>query len=614
MENEIDHNININLNDNNFNHKNLYLKQEEEIINNYNEKRNKIKISFDMMFQRYQINQDFYEQFINLIKDYKEIKLKNIENLNNLLNKYFKDDNKYNKKSENNQIETIKSEFKEIIKNQINAEKDKINQLNLEDKFKNIEEDLNNSKKLLNDLNNIYNSYINSINDIEKKHLSYLKYFNEYEMKIIDLVYKNFKNNQISFNNNKQNNNNIEKKENNNNCMNINDFLYDEDEQKEFNEMTYKLLKKEKRYRKLLKDYDESIHPKYLEFKKCIENLSIYHNDFIEQENQLFTFVYLGYIISIETQHNYQKKELNFENLTSINFQNYKELNQLFESITFEQYKTLVISSNKDDYNLYKELPQEIIIKLSYILNFYFSYIPKLEKGDFDEPKIKFISAIIQKLFTDNLISKEEESNIINILKKNKYRLIFLKTLNEYRSIGKFDLSCKNLIILGNIVRTITDLYDIKHKDYDVLNLLIIMCQTYYTINNKKKKVYLLRFIEDHDLFQSEEIWEYFIEESINREIQRKNKNEDEDLLLDEEIQNSKKCNIYFTVLLSATQNILEFQIDKEVIKKIMVNLIDKKYNLIPIYIEQILSLIEETVYEKRKKFNVNIDILGKSQ
>jgi hypothetical protein len=45
-----------------------------------------------------------------------------------------------------------------------------------------------------------------------------------------------------------------------------------------------------------------------------------------------------------------------------------------------------------------------------------------------------------------------------------------------------------------------------------------------------------------------------------------------------------------------------------------MVNLIDKKYNLIPIYIEQILSLIEETVYEKRKKFNVNIDILGKSQ
>jgi hypothetical protein len=245
------------------------------------------------MFQRYQINQDFYEQFINLIKDYKEIKLKNIENLNNLLNKYFKDDNKYNKKSENNQIETIKSEFKEIIKNQINAEKDKINQLNLEDKFKNIEEDLNNSKKLLNDLNNIYNSYIKSINDIEKKHLSYLKYFNEYEMKIIDLVYKNFKNNKISLNNNKQNNNNIEKKENNNNCMNINDFLYDEDEQKEFNEMTYKLLKKEKRYRKLLKDYDESIHPKYLEFKKCIENLSIYHNDFIEQENQLFTFVYL---------------------------------------------------------------------------------------------------------------------------------------------------------------------------------------------------------------------------------------------------------------------------------------------------------------------------------
>ena len=45
-----------------------------------------------------------------------------------------------------------------------------------------------------------------------------------------------------------------------------------------------------------------------------------------------------------------------------------------------------------------------------------------------------------------------------------------------------------------------------------------------------------------------------------------------------------------------------------------MTNLIDKKYKLIPIYIEQILCLIDGTVYEKRKKFNVNIDILGKER
>ena len=43
-----------------------------------------------------------------------------------------------------------------------------------------------------------------------------------------------------------------------------------------------------------------------------------------------------------------------------------------------------------------------------------------------------------------------------------------------------------------------------------------------------------------------------------------------------------------------------------------MTNLIDKKYKIIPEYIEQILCLIDETVYEKRNKLDVNTDILGK--
>ena len=32
------------------------------------------------------------------------------------------------------------------------------------------------------------NSYINSINEIEKKHLEYIRYFNNYEMKLIDTI------------------------------------------------------------------------------------------------------------------------------------------------------------------------------------------------------------------------------------------------------------------------------------------------------------------------------------------------------------------------------------------------------------------------------------------
>lgn len=618
-------NIEIINTNNNINQNNFHTTQENTTINNYNEKKTKIKNCYDIIYERYQQSQEFYELFINLIKDYKEVKNKNIENLNNLIRKYFPEDDKQYKKVDNLQINTIKSEFKEIIKNQINAETDEINQLNFDNKIKNISlDDINKSKKLLDNLKDLYNSYINSINNIEKKHMKYLKYFNEYENKLIDFVDKNIKSNGYNNNNNsikKENNHEIiiTNEEENKNDININDFIYDEKDLNEINEMTKKLVKKEKKYRKILKEYDEQIHPKYLEFKKCIDDLSIYHNVFNEQENQIFTFVYLGYVISIESQHSYQKKELNFENLTAINYQNYNELNELFESITFEKYNMTLISSNKEDNHLCKQIPPEVIIKLSNLMNSYFPYIPKLEDGDYEEPNNRLIKTFIRKIFNeDGVVSENEENNLNIILKESQYRFLFLKTLNYKRIEGIFLLSGKHMILLGNAIRTITDLYDIKTDDFEVLKLLIIMCQTYYTLNNEKTKIYLIRFIEDHSLFRSGDIWEYYIDESIRREIIEKEKNDkaEDDLVLDEETKNFKLCNIYFSVILSVTQNILEFQIDKDIIKTIIINVINQKYNqinLIPVYIEQIISLIDETIYQKRKKFNIDVDILGKN-
>ena len=619
MENKENEIIDISQNQNHINSttddNNLYLEQENKIINEYKERRDRIKNTYNMMYERYHKSQEFYDQFINLIKDYKQAKLKNIENLTNLLNNYFPKDEEIEKEGKN-QVDTIKREFKEIIEKQIQAEKERINKLNLEEK-KTLEQDKLSSKKLLENLNNVYDSYINSINEIEKKHLDYIRYFNSYEMKLIDTISQKNKNgNKFNHRNNNENddinislNLNINEEKNH-----INNSIYNEDEEREFNEMIRQLLKKEKKYRLLLKKYDENIHPKYLEFQKCIDELSVYHNDFNEEEIKLFTFIYLGYIISIESQHEYRKKDLNFENLTSVNFQNYKELNQLFESINFENYNTVLIYPNKNDYHSCRELSPDIVIKLSKIINSHFPYIEEIKEGDYEEPNSKIISNVTKKLFDGILINENEENNIINVLKKNNYRLEFLKVLNTYRSQGKFELSNQNLIILGNVMRTIADLYDMKNKDYEVLKLLIIMCQTYYTVNYKKARIYLIRFIEDHYLFESEELWSFYIEESIEREIKEKNNNKFDGLGLDEETKNLKMNNVYFCVLLSVTQNILEFQIEKNIIMKIMTNLIDKKYKLIPEYIEQILSLIDGTVYEKRKKFNVNLEILGKAR
>ena len=603
------------------NNNELYLKQIDEISKSYKRKKDKIKNYFDAINEQYEESHKFYELFYNLIKDYKECKTKNIENLNNILNKYFVNDNS---SKDNCQVETIKREFKEIINNQILSEKEKIRQLNYDDKINNALNDINKSKELINNLNNLYNSYIKSIDDIQKININYLKYFNNYEVKLIETVDKNIKtqskNNNINnflveYNNFINNNKNpISQDKIDLNNININEFIYDEKEQNEFNEMTQKLKQKENKYKELLKIYDDNINPKYQEYKKYIENIDLYHNNFIEQENQIFTFVYLGYIISLENESVYLKKQINFEKLTSISFQNFRELNQLFDTINFEKYNMILISPNKDDNHMCKEIPSNIIKKLSYIINYNFPYIPKLQKRDYEEPNIRFIFNLCEKIFEKKDILMEEETKIANLLKNPKYRFAFLKCLNFFRAKGQFVLKNEYLIILGNSVREIIDLYDKEKGEFDVLQLLIVICQTYYSINKKKEKVYLIRFIEDHELFQSEELWKYYIDESINREIKEKEKNlnENDSSIDDEVMKNYKKCNLYFTVLLSVTQNILEFQVNKEVIKKIMDDIIAKKYNIIPEYIEQIKSLIDETKYINKKKFDINEDILSK--
>ena len=610
-ENDLDFNDEINNNE-------LYLKQIDEISKSYNRKKDKIKNYFDEINEKYEESHKFYELFSNLIKEYKECKSKNIENLNNILNKYFVNDNST---KDNCQVETIKIEFKEIINSQIISEKEKIRQLNYDDKINNVLNDINKSKELINNLNNLYNSYIKSIDDIQKTNINYLKYFNNYEIKLIDTVDKSIKNKSknnynilAEYSNIITNNNTISQNSIDLNNLNINEFIYDEEEQHKINEMAHKLKQKENKYKELLKNYDDNISLKYQEFKKCIENIDIYHNNFVEQENQIFTFVYLGYIISLENESVYQKKQINFEKLTSINFQSCKELNQLFETIDFEKYNMTLISPNKDDNHICKEIPSNIIIKLSHIINYNFPYIPILQRGDYEEPNIRFIFNLCGKIFDKKDISTEEESKIANLLKFPKYSFAFLKCLNLLRGKGKFALNNENFIILGNTMREIVDLYDNDKGEFELLQLLIVICQTYYSINKKKEKIYLIRFIEDHKLFQSEELWKYYIDESINREIKSKEKNltENDSSIDDEVMKNYKKCNLYFSVLLSVTQNILEFQVNKEIIKKIMDDIIAKKYNIIPEYIEQIKSLIDETKYVNKTKFDINEDILGK--
>jgi hypothetical protein len=109
------------------------------------------------------------------------------------------------------------------------------------------------------------------------------------------------------------------------------------------------------------------------------------------------------------------------------------------------------------------------------------------------------------------------------LLSDSEYRLHFLLHLNNARAAGKFCISKNTFIQLGQIMYRIVDFISTE-KDFESMRYLLIMCQTYFFLNKQGEKFYLVRYIENHKLFQSNEFWEFYFSDSIFQEIEKQNK------------------------------------------------------------------------------------------
>ena len=194
---------------------------------------------------------------------------------------------------------------------------------------------------------------------------------------------------------------------------------------------------------------------------------------------------------------------------------------------------------------------------------------------NFEENKNKtqrYIMKIIENInYSDdkkrNELSKEEITDLINLLNVHDNRIIFLQKLSDYRVKGKYILSDKDFIILSQIFNFICDNMKIK-SDFRVAELLIIISQTYYTVNKKGKK-YLQSSFKDNELFKQKMFWEDYLTYSINKEIIKMLKVED-NILEDKEITDYKYSNIIFTQILTLIDIMHEFNLDSQTIKDIL--------------------------------------------
>ena len=246
--------------------------------------------------------------------------------------------------------------------------------------------------------------------------------------------------------------------------------------------------------------------------------------------------------------------------------------------------------------------------------------------------RLRFLCTKIFKIGPGMNFKKEEKIELISMLKQSFYKSYFLITLSKQRTKGRFQRSETLIQDLSEILHFILDESE-KIKDYENAKNCIILSQTFYhdKLNKKdkkenkkdnksenkndnkiEKKIYLFEYIKNYKWLKSIEFWEGIMEYMIqieikkNEEINKRNKVNE----TPEEVKN-RLSNIGFSQVLSYTNSMIEFKINKDDIIKV-VDLFVKRYEIEPSMAEAIYENIKSTSYpqedEEIEKYFIELE------
>ena len=173
----------------------------------------------------------------------------------------------------------------------------------------------------------------------------------------------------------------------------------------------------------------------------------------------------------------------------------------------------------------------------------------------------------------NNPPTKEDVDKLNSLLDIHHNRVVFLQKLSEYRNKGKFEIKQQTFDILSRLFNTIINIIE-RDNDFHSVKNAIILSQTYYIkTDDKGGKRYLQKDIQDNKIFKSKKFWEEFLDYNINKEIatclrfdytsgnvMKENKKESDD----------KISNIAFSQILPYTDNMIEFGLDKKIIREVV--------------------------------------------
>ena len=178
-----------------------------------------------------------------------------------------------------------------------------------------------------------------------------------------------------------------------------------------------------------------------------------------------------------------------------------------FEFIDY--YPTIILRNRKSSNNLnHHNISQKIVKEINDI----FIHKKNIEEND-EIDSSEFVMNCVYSIWEDSPFNRQKLEELLNY---EKYRLCFLRVLNQYRVEGIFVLKNNSFQNLSMTLNTLL-IKAIENSDYECIKLCMILSQTFYL--GEEKEVLLQSGISLNDIWQKKEFWEEIIEYSINSEV-----------------------------------------------------------------------------------------------
>ena len=292
---------------------------------------------------------------------------------------------------------------------------------------------------------------------------------------------------------------------------------------------------------------------------------------------------------------NYEKEKYKIRSINSnlvgdyLSQENKNIFKILNEEYDYELVETTTIFLNEDDiYN---------VVKFFCGLSLYVDngeYNLNIEKQKFEVRKLTDKLLIFglkkkeKKIFQDVLpINEEEVLTLQNYILKNRvYIHTFLNKINKYRTLGIFEMPNREFEIIVNLFKIIVDT-TLKEKiedDYEIINLIIILSQTFY-INKEGKKYYINEELRGHNIFSDLDFLLKYVKYYINVEIKKSN-SKSKTIISDK-----RKQEVVFATILPFINFLKEMDVNKDKLSEIIKGL-SEEYNLGEEFINNINTII----------------------